>query len=60
MKNKENSITPTGNYMDTLLIRADGACLLWEVVWFAIWHMKKNPKLTVEEAFELGYSEWVK
>ena len=57
---KVESGTPSGDYMDSLLRRADGACLLWEVVWFGLWHMKKNPELSVEEAFELGYNEWVK
>ena len=44
----------------SLLLKADGACLLYEVVWFALWHMKKNPELGVEEALECGYHEWVK
>ena len=57
---KIESVTPSGQYMDSLLSKADGAGLLWEVVWFALWHMKKNPKLAVEEAVEIGYSEWVK
>tara|TARA_Y100000310_G_scaffold225068_1_gene227076 strand:+ start:497 stop:751 length:255 start_codon:yes stop_codon:yes gene_type:complete len=57
---KTDSVTPSGDYMTSLLSRADGACLLWEVVWFALWHMKKNPELSVEEAFELGYCEWLK
>ena len=57
---KSGSVTPSGDYMDTLLTKADGAGLLWEVVYFALWHMKKNPNLTIEEALELGYSEWVK
>ena len=53
-------LTTSGDYMDTLLLKADGAGLLWEVVYFALWHMKKTPTLTIEEAVELGYSEWVK
>ncbi|MAF26021.1 hypothetical protein CL634_10690 [bacterium] len=57
---KIDSVTPEGDYMDSLLSKADGAGLLWEVVWFALWHMKKNPKLSVEAAFELGFHEWVK
>ena len=44
----------------SLLSKADGSCLLYEVVWFALWHMKKNPELVVEEALELGFHEWVK
>jgi hypothetical protein len=45
---------------DRMLLKADGACLLYEVVWFALWHMKKNPKLSEEAALELGFHEWVK
>ena len=45
---------------DSLLIKANGCGLLYEVVWFALWHMKKNPKLAIEEALELGFHEWVK
>jgi len=52
--------TPSGHYMDTLLTKADGAGLLWEVVYFGLWHMKKNPELSEEEALELGYHEWMK
>lgn len=60
MKKKIDSVTPDENYMDTLLTKADGACLLWEVVYFALWYMKRNPELSEEAALELGYHEWIK
>ena len=46
--------------VDNLLIKANGCGLLYEVVWFALWHMKKNPDLVIEDALELGFHEWVK
>ena len=46
--------------VDIMLRKADGACLLWEVVYFSLWHMKENPELSEEEALELGYHEWMK
>ena len=49
-----------GDYMDRLLLKANGAGLLWEVVYFALWHMKRDPDLTEEDALELGFQEWVK
>jgi len=50
----------TYSNFDSLLLQASGASLLYEVVWFALWHMKKNPKLSEEEALEFGFNEWVK
>ena len=31
-----------------------------EVVWYALKYMKENPRLTIEEAINLGFKEWVK
>jgi len=31
-----------------------------EVIWYALKYMKENPLLTIEEAINLSYNEWVK
>lgn len=31
-----------------------------EVVWYALKAMKENPRLTIEEAINIGYEEWAK
>lgn len=31
-----------------------------EVVWYALKAIKENPRLTIEEAIEIGFKEWVK
>lgn len=31
-----------------------------EVVWYALKAMKENPRLTIEEAMDIGFNEWVK
>lgn len=31
-----------------------------EVVWYALRYMKENPRLSIEEAIDLGFKEWVK
>jgi len=31
-----------------------------EVVWYALKYMKENPLLTIEEAIDKGFNEWVK
>ena len=53
-------LTTSGDYMDTLLTKADGAGLLWEVVYFALRAMKKDPTLDEADALSIGYHEWVK
>jgi hypothetical protein len=53
-------VDKSGDYMDSLLTKADGACLLWEVVYFALMAMKKDPTLDEADALSIGYHEWVK
>ena len=55
-----DNLTSSGDYMDSLLTKADGACLLWEVVYFALRAMKNDPTLDEAAALEIGYNEWVK
>ena len=31
-----------------------------EVVWFALKAVKENPQLTIEEAINIGFDEWIK
>ena len=57
---KVDCVTQSGDYMDSLLTKADGAGLLWEVVYFSLRAMKKDPSLDEADALSIGYHEWVK
>jgi len=48
------------SYVDHLLKLAEYHNLEAEVVVFALKAMKNNPSLTIEEAIDAGYEEWVK
>ena len=48
------------SYVDHLLKLAEGYNLEAEVVVFALKVMKENPSLTIEQAMDIGYEEWVK
>tara|TARA_R110000868_G_scaffold92791_3_gene257372 strand:+ start:4680 stop:4850 length:171 start_codon:yes stop_codon:yes gene_type:complete len=48
------------SYLDSLLDEAAEYGLVTEVVTFGLMAMKNNPKLTIAEAVQIGYDEWVK
>ena len=48
------------SYVDHLLKLAEVHNLEVEVVVFALKSMKENPSLTIEQAMDIGYEEWVK
>lgn len=48
------------SYIDSLLDEAAEYGLITEVVTFGLMAMKNNPTLTIAEAIQIGYDEWVK
>jgi len=47
-------------YIQSLLDESAEFGLISEVVFFALQAMKNNPKLTIAQAIQIGYNEWVK
>jgi len=48
------------HYIDSLLDEAAEFGLMSEVVLTALQSMKQNPNLTIQQAIQIGYDEWVK
>lgn len=46
--------------INDMLLEAQEHGLTFEVVTFALTHMKRNPSLSIMEALEMGYVEWIK
>jgi hypothetical protein len=47
-------------YVDSLLDESADYNLITEVVCSALDAMKNNPQLTIAEAIQIGYNQWVK
>ena len=47
-------------YINSLLDEAAEYGLMSEVVFTALQSMKENTSLTIQEAIQIGYNEWVK
>lgn len=47
-------------YIQSLLDESAEYGLTSEVVFFALQSMKNNPNLTIAQAIQMGYDEWVK
>jgi hypothetical protein len=58
--NKNSNEFPSLVSINRILEEADKEGLVPEVVTSALMLMKENNKLTVEDAIQLGYDEWIK
>lgn len=34
--------------------------MVCEIIWSALYAMKENPSLTIPQAMDIGYNEWIK
>jgi hypothetical protein len=46
--------------VNELLLSAGDYGMQSEVVTWALYNMKRNPNLSITDAMQLGYSEWIK
>jgi hypothetical protein len=46
--------------VNELLLSAGDYGMQSEVVAWALYNMKRNPNLSITDAMQLGYSEWIK
>lgn len=58
--NSEKEIIDVLSYAKQIADDSSNHNLLPEVIVWSLKHMKENPFLSVEEALEAGYDEWVK
>ncbi len=57
---KDNATIPQLAHASVLLEEAAEAGLIAEVVVWALMAMKEDPTITVEDAINVGYNEWIK
>lgn len=58
--NSEKHILDVLSYAKEIAEDSSNQDLLPEVIVWSLKHMKENPFLSIEEALEAGYREWVK